>query len=71
MRRQEERRLRLLQRAVEAASSGVALLDARSSEYEVAFANPAFLRLTGYAAARRSSATTCGCFAAPRPTWRR
>jgi PAS domain S-box-containing protein len=49
-RRQEERRLRLLQRAVEAAPCGVALLDARSSEYEVALANPALERQTGYAA---------------------
>ena len=50
VRRQEERRLRLLQRAVEAAPFGLALLDARSSEYEVALANPAFQRQTGYAA---------------------
>ena len=50
VRRQEERRLHLLQRAVEAAPFGVALLDARSSEYEVAIANPAFLSQTGYAA---------------------
>jgi len=50
VRRQEERRLRLVQRAVEAAPFGVALLDARSSEYEVALANPAFLRQTGYTA---------------------
>ena len=50
VRRQEERRLRLLQRAVEAAPFGVALLDARSSEYEVALANPALERQTGYAA---------------------
>ena len=50
MRRQEERRLRLLQRAVEAAPFGVALLDARSSEYEVALANPASCGQTGYAA---------------------
>jgi PAS domain S-box-containing protein len=50
VRRQEERRLRLLQRAVEAAPFGMALLDARSSEYEVALANPALERQTGYAA---------------------
>ncbi|HYN03500.1 MAG TPA: PAS domain-containing protein [Vicinamibacteria bacterium] len=50
VRRQEERRLHLLQRAVEAAPFGMALLDARSSEYEVAIANPAFLSQTGYAA---------------------
>lgn len=50
VRRQEERRLRLAQRALEAAPAGVAVLDARSSEYEVAFANPALLAQTGYAA---------------------
>jgi len=50
VRHQEERRLRLLQRAVEAAPCGMALLDARSSEYEVTLANPAFLRQTGYGA---------------------
>jgi PAS domain S-box-containing protein len=50
VRHQEERRLRLLQHAVEAAPIGIALLDARSSEYEVALANPAFLRQTGYGA---------------------
>jgi PAS domain S-box-containing protein len=48
-RRQEERRLRLLRRAIEAAPGGLALLDARSSEYEVTLANPAFARQTGYA----------------------
>ena len=48
VRRQEERQLRLLQRSLEAAPSGVALLDARSSEYEVVHANPAFVRQTGY-----------------------
>lgn len=47
VRRQEERRLRLLQRAVDSAPAGVALLDARSSEYEVAFANPAMVKLAG------------------------
>jgi PAS domain S-box-containing protein len=50
VRRQEERQMRLLRRAVEAAPFGVALLDARSSEYEVALANRAFLRQTGYGA---------------------
>jgi PAS domain S-box-containing protein len=48
VRREEDRRLRLLQRALEAAPAGMALLDARSSEYAVAVANPALLRLTGY-----------------------
>jgi PAS domain S-box-containing protein len=50
VRRQEERRLRLASRALEAAPAGVAVLDARSSEYEVAFANPALLAQTGYSA---------------------
>ncbi|HXK10598.1 MAG TPA: PAS domain-containing protein [Vicinamibacteria bacterium] len=50
VRRQEERRLHLLRRAVEAAPVGIALLDARSSEYEVTFANPSLLRLAGHAA---------------------
>jgi PAS domain S-box-containing protein len=50
VRRQEERRLRLAQRALEASPAGVAVLDARSSEYEVAFANPALLAQTGYSA---------------------
>ena len=48
VRRQEDRWLRLIQRAVEAAPFGIALLDARSSEYEVALANAAFLGQTGY-----------------------
>ncbi len=50
VRRQEERRLRLFRRALDAAPTGVAVLDARSSEYEVVLANPSFLRETGYAA---------------------
>jgi PAS domain S-box-containing protein len=48
-RREEERRLRLLRRAIEASPGGLALLDARSSEYEVTLANPALARQTGYA----------------------
>lgn len=50
VRRQEERQLRLAQRAIEAAPVGITLLDARSSEYEVKHANPAFLKLSGRAA---------------------
>jgi len=49
-RHQDAARRRLVQRAVEAAPAGVAVLDARSSEYEVAFANPSFMHQTGYAA---------------------
>jgi PAS domain S-box-containing protein len=50
-RRRQENRLRLLERAVEAAGSGLTLLDARSSEYPLTYANPAFLQMTGYPAA--------------------
>jgi PAS domain S-box-containing protein len=49
-RRQEEKRLRLLKRALDAAPIGVALLDARSSEYSVTHANRAFFEVTGYPA---------------------
>ncbi len=48
-RRQEEKRMRLMARAFTAAASGIAILDARSSEYCVTQANPSFLALTGYA----------------------
>jgi PAS domain S-box-containing protein len=48
VRRQEERRLRLVERALEAAPVAVTLLDARSSEYPVTHANPAFGELTGH-----------------------
>jgi len=48
-RREDEQRLRLMRRALESTTVGVTLLDARSSEYTVAFANPAFQRLSGYA----------------------
>lgn len=47
-RRRLESRLRLMERAVEAAGSGVTILDARSSEYPVAYANPAFVSMSGY-----------------------
>lgn len=46
-RHQEERQLRLLRRSLDAAPAAVALLDARSSEYDVVHVNPALLRLTG------------------------
>jgi PAS domain S-box-containing protein len=49
-RRQTEKRVGLMRRALEAAPAGITLLDARSSEYTVAFANPAFLELSGYSA---------------------
>ena len=47
---QEHKRLRLLERAVRAAPVGLTLLDARSSEYNVTLANPAFQRLSGHGA---------------------
>jgi PAS domain S-box-containing protein len=47
-RRRLETRLRLMERAVEAAGGGVTILDARSSEYPLTYANPAFLAMTGY-----------------------
>jgi PAS domain S-box-containing protein len=49
-RRQLEKRLGLLERAVEAAGSGITILDARSSEYPVTYCNRAFLDMTGYSA---------------------
>ncbi len=51
-RRREEKQLRLLKRALEAAPVGVTLLDARSSEYSVTHANPAFVELTGHPSER-------------------
>jgi PAS domain S-box-containing protein len=47
-RKQMEKRLRLLERAVEAAGTGFTVLDARSSEYPLLYANPAFLAMTGW-----------------------
>ncbi len=49
-RRQAEKRLSLLKRALDLAPAAITLLDARTSEYSVAFANPAFLELSGYSA---------------------
>jgi PAS domain S-box-containing protein len=48
-RKQMEKRLRLMERAVDAAGAGITVLDARSSEYPLLYANPAFLEMTGYA----------------------
>jgi PAS domain S-box-containing protein len=47
-RKQRENRLRLMSRALEAAGTGVTIMDARSSEYPVTYANPAFLKMTAY-----------------------
>jgi PAS domain S-box-containing protein len=50
-RRQIEKKMGLMRRALDAATTGITVLDARSSEYTVAYANPAFLSLSGYSAA--------------------
>ncbi len=50
-RRLIEKRMGLMRRALDAASAGVTVLDARSSEYTVAYANRAFQQLSGYSAA--------------------
>ncbi|HEY6552233.1 MAG TPA: PAS domain-containing protein [Vicinamibacteria bacterium] len=47
-RKRTEKRLRLLERAVEAAGTGFTVMDARSSEYPLLYANPAFLAMTGW-----------------------
>jgi PAS domain S-box-containing protein len=47
-RKQNENRLELMERAVESAGTGITILDARSSEYPVTYANPAFLAMAGY-----------------------
>src|SRR5262249_6411522 len=47
-RKQTENRLRLMERAVESAGTGITILDARSSEYPVTYANRAFLDMAGY-----------------------
>ncbi len=47
-RRQAEKRLALMRRALDAAPAGITVHDARSSEYTVTYANPAFLELSGY-----------------------
>ena len=47
-RKRTEKRLRLLERAVEAAGTGFTVMDARSSEYPLVYANPAFLAMTGW-----------------------
>ncbi|HWW92707.1 MAG TPA: PAS domain-containing protein [Vicinamibacteria bacterium] len=49
-RRRQENRLRLMERAVEAAGTGITILDGRSSEYPVTYANRAFLDMAGYPA---------------------
>jgi PAS domain S-box-containing protein len=45
---QAGRRLRLLERGIDAANEGVFILDATHDPYPIIFTNPAFLRITGY-----------------------
>lgn len=49
-RRETQSRLRLLQRAVESSKSGMVIADARQPDAPVLYVNPAFERMTGYAA---------------------
>lgn len=49
--RQTEARLRILERSVEASSSGVTIADARAPGFPLIYVNPAFERMTGYCAA--------------------
>lgn len=47
-RKRAEKSLRIQQRAVEAASSGIIVTDARQNDNPIVMANPAMLELTGY-----------------------
>jgi PAS domain S-box-containing protein len=49
-RKRTENRLRLMERAIQAAGTGITILDACSSEYPVTHANRAFFDMTGYKA---------------------
>jgi diguanylate cyclase (GGDEF)-like protein/PAS domain S-box-containing protein len=49
--RRREARLRLLERAVEAADNGILITDARGADRPIVYVNPAFERMTGYTAA--------------------
>ncbi|WP_290442886.1 EAL domain-containing protein [Halomonas sp. OfavH-34-E] len=44
----QETQLRILQRSVEASINGIVIADARSPELPIIYANPAFMRMTGY-----------------------
>lgn len=48
--RQTEARLRILERSVEASSSGITIADARAPGFPLIYVNPAFERMTGYRA---------------------
>lgn len=49
-RRRDEADLRLLRRAVEATENGIIITDARADDQPIVYVNPAFSRITGYAA---------------------
>ncbi|WP_310235810.1 EAL domain-containing protein [Luteimonas terrae] len=49
-RRRDEADLRLLRRAVEATENGIIITDARAADHPIVYVNPAFSRITGYAA---------------------
>ncbi|MGQ7958334.1 EAL domain-containing protein [Pseudomonas sp. SP16.1] len=49
-RKESERQLRLLKRSLEASYNGVVIVDAQEFDYPIIYVNPAFERITGYAA---------------------
>lgn len=50
-RRRAERQRRLMERAIEAATNGIVICDARLPDMPIIYVNPAFERITGYASA--------------------
>jgi PAS domain S-box-containing protein len=48
-RKRYEEELRLRERAIEASSVGIVITDARQAEHPIIYANPAFVKMTGYA----------------------
>ena len=53
-RQQAERALQLRQRAIEASVNAIIIMQARAPDYPIEYVNPAFERITGYAAAEAS-----------------
>jgi diguanylate cyclase (GGDEF)-like protein/PAS domain S-box-containing protein len=49
-RKQTEKTLHLLQRAIESSSNGIAIVDATQPKYPIIYVNPAFESITGYSA---------------------
>ncbi|MGC9505326.1 PAS domain S-box protein [Baaleninema sp.] len=49
-RKRTEERLRLNQRAIEASSNGIVIVDAQQPDYPLIYVNPAFEQITGYTA---------------------